>query len=31
MSEVHLRIENLRKTFHPGLFEKPGEGRKGLV
>ncbi|MEE4273010.1 MAG: ABC transporter ATP-binding protein [Thermoanaerobaculales bacterium] len=30
MSDVHLRIENLKKTFHPGLFEKPVEVLKGL-
>jgi len=30
MSDVHLRIENLRKTFHPGLFERPVEVLKGL-
>ena len=30
MSEVQLRIHDLWKTFHPGLFEKPVEVLKGL-
>jgi len=30
MPEVQLRIENLRKTFHPGLFERAVEVLKGL-
>jgi len=30
MSEIQLRIENLHKTFHPGLFERPVTVLKGL-
>jgi ABC-2 type transport system ATP-binding protein len=30
MSEVQLRVHDLWKTFHPGLFEKPVEVLKGL-
>lgn len=30
MSEAELRIDNLTKTFHPGLFEKPVEVLRGL-
>jgi ABC-2 type transport system ATP-binding protein len=30
MPEIELRIVNLRKTFHPGLFERPVEVLRGL-
>jgi len=30
MAEIQLSVENLRKTFHPGLFESPIEVLKGL-
>jgi len=30
MSEVQLRVHELRKTFHPGLFERDVEVLKGL-
>jgi len=30
MSEIQLRIDNLWKTFHPGLFERAVEVLKGL-
>ncbi|MGD8441322.1 MAG: ABC transporter ATP-binding protein [Holophagae bacterium] len=30
MSEVQLRVRELRKTFHPGLFERDVEVLKGL-
>ena len=30
MSEILLRISNLKKTFHPGLFERPVEVLTGL-
>jgi ABC-2 type transport system ATP-binding protein len=30
MSDIQLSVENLRKTFHPGLFESPIEVLKGL-
>jgi len=30
MSEVQLRVDNLWKTFHPGLFERAVEVLKGL-
>ncbi len=30
MAEVQLRIHNLCKTFHPGLFERPVEVLRGL-
>jgi len=30
MADIQLSVENLRKTFHPGLFESPIEVLKGL-
>jgi ABC-2 type transport system ATP-binding protein len=30
MSDIQLSVQNLRKTFHPGLFESPIEVLKGL-
>ena len=30
MADVQLRVQDLRKTFYPGLFEKPIEVLKGL-
>ena len=30
MSDILLRISNLKKTFHPGLFERPVEVLMGL-